>query len=171
MELLERSFDGPEIGSAGIQTPDLFEGGAPESAIIPDETLPDEFFMEEQTLEQIVHEQDPFDTPAPGFMEQDMILGEMSADISMPGAMPEPTGYDAGSIADEINQAIDEVSRLPMQEEMELDPFQPLYDPYMMGQNMFDQMQYMTNPFMMPGPYEPMGPGPMGPMPGPMPGP
>ena len=33
----------------------------------------------------------------------------------------------------------------------------------------FDQMQYMANPFGIPGPYGPMGPDPMGPMPGQMP--
>lgn len=161
MELLGRSFDEPEMGSAGIQTPDLFEGGSLESGILPDETLPDEFFMEEQTLEQMVCDQDPFDAPAPGFMEQDVMPDELLPEMGMPGVMPDPMGYDASMIADEINHAIDEVSQQPLQE-MEPDPFQPEYAPYMTGQNMLGQMQYMANPFGMPGPY-----GSMGPMPGP----
>lgn len=127
--------------------------------------------MEEQTLEQIVQEENPFENAAPGFTEQDMMPDEMLPDMDLPGAMPDPAGYDAGLIADEINQAIDEVTQQAMPEEMEPDPFQPESDPYMMGQNMFDQMQYMADPFAMPDPYGPMGPGPTGPMPGPMPGP
>jgi len=49
---------------------------------------------------------------------------------------------------------------------MEPDPFDQQQDSYMMG---FDQMQYTANPFGIPGPYGPMGPDPMGPMPGQMP--
>ena len=86
----------------------------------------------------------------------------------MDGVMSEPGSYDAGSIADEINQALDEVTQGLMPQEEEPDLFQAQY---MMGQNIFDQMQYMANPSMMPGPYGPVGPGPYGPMPGIMPGP
>ncbi|MFC1792884.1 hypothetical protein ACFL3Q_04785 [Planctomycetota bacterium] len=171
MEFLEKSFDDQAIEPEGIQAAGLFEGGILESEVMPDETMPEESFMEEQTLEQIVNEQEPFDTPAPGFMEQDMMPDEMLSDMGMPGIVPEPFGYGAATIADEINQAIDELSQQPMPEEMEPDPFQPQFDPYMMGQNMLDQMQYMANPFAIPDPYGPMGLGPMGPMPGPMPGP
>jgi hypothetical protein len=166
MELLDKSFNEPETGMPGIQTSDLFEGESLESVIMPDETLSDEFLMEEQTLEQILHEQDPFDSPASGLIEQGMTFDNAMADMNMPGAAPELTVFDIDPAIDEINQAIDEVTQQAMPQEEEPDPFQPQFDPYMMGQNMFDQMQYMANPFMMPGPY-----GPMGSIPGPMPGP
>lgn len=167
MEFLERSFDDQAIGPVGIQAPDLFESEVLESDVMPDETVPEESFMEERTLEQIVQE-DPFTAPAPAFAGQGMMPGEMMDDMGMPSDIQGLIGYDAGSIADEINQAMDEAAQGLTPQEDELDPFQPLSDPYMMG---FDQMQYMANPFGMPDPYGPMGPGPMGPMPGPMPGP
>jgi len=161
MELLEKSFDEPATEPIEVEASDLFENNAFEPALMPDGTLPDTPFVEEQTLEQIVQEESPFEATAPEFMAQDMMPDEMLPDMGMPYAMPEPAGYDAAMIADEINQAIDEVSQQPMPQEMEPDPFQLQYDPYIMGQNMFDQMQYMADPFMMPGPC-----GPMGPMPG-----
>ena len=55
----------------------------------------------------------------------------------------------------EIEQAIDQVAGR----------MAPEFDPYMMAQQIFDeQMQYMDNPFLMPGMM------PMGPMYGPAPG-
>jgi len=160
MEFFEKSLDGQAVEPVGFQATGLFEGEVLESELMPDETMPEEPFVEEQTLEQVINEQDSFEALAPGFMDQYMVPDEMAADMSMPGAMPEPTGYDAGSIADEINQAMDEVTQGLMPQK-EPDPFQSLYDPYMMGQNMFDQMQYMANPFAMPDPYGVMRPGPM----------
>lgn len=162
MELLEKSFDEPATEPIEVEASDLFENNAFEPALMPDGTLPDTPFVEEQTLEQIVQEESPFEAPAPEFMEQDIMPDEMLPDVGMPYAMPEPAGYDTAMIADEINQAIDDVSQQPMPQEMEPDSFQPQYDPYMMGQDMFDQMQYMADPFAMPGPC-----GSMGPMPGP----
>ena len=99
-----------------------------------------------------------------------MIPNEMLPNIGMPGAMAEPTGYDANMAANEINQAIDHLTgqAMPQEMEMEPDPFQPQYDPFMAPEYMFDpEMQYMMQ-YMMPGamPCGPMGPGPM-PMPGP----
>jgi len=159
MQSLESTFEGPAFELVEPQAPGMFEE---ESGMMFGEQ-PDEAFMGAGNLEQIVEQEDLFETPAPGFMEQDMMPDEMAANMSMLDMMPEPIGYDADVAADEINQAIDQLSEQPMQHEMEPDPFQPQYDPYMMGQNMFDETQYMADPFMMPGP--------MGPMPGPMPGP
>jgi len=153
---IENAFDEPAFESAGLAAPDIFE----EQSEMMFEHFPEEAFPDADSLEQIVEREGPFRAPGPTFMEQEM----MPDDIGMPGAMPEPTGYDAGLIADEINQVIDEVSQQPLKEE-ELDPLNPQFDPYMMGQ--FDQMQYMVDPFAMPDMYGPMGPGPMGPMPGP----
>jgi len=166
MQSIESAFDEPMFEPAEPYAADMFD----EQPEMMFEQLPEEAFPEAEGLEQIVEQEHVFGAPAPAFMEQNLMPDEMMADMGMPGAMPESTGYDAGSIADEINQAINEVCQQPLQEE-EPDPFQPLYDPYMMGQNVFDQMQYMANPFAMPDPYGPMGLGPMGPMPGPIPGP
>ena len=140
------------------------------------EPQPDGPFVEEHTLEEIVQQQCPFAVPAPEFMEQDMMPNEMITNMGMSSTMPQPASYDVGMAADEINQAIDQVVEQPMPQEVELDPFQQLYDPFMAQQYMFDpMMQYMPN-YMIPGPmpFGPsMGPGPMGPMPMPdmMPGP
>jgi len=168
MELLEKSFDESPMEPVGIRTPVPFEGEPLESVIMPDESLPDEFFMEEQTLEQRLCEPDLFDALPPGFVEQDMMPDNMVDDMNTPGPGPEFAVFDIDPGIDEINQAIDEVTQQAMPQEIEPDPFEQQQDPYMTG---FDQMQYMANPFGMPGPYGPMGPGPMGPMPGQMPGP
>ncbi|MFC1604326.1 hypothetical protein ACFL5F_04785 [Planctomycetota bacterium] len=161
------AFDEPMFETAEPHAPDMFD----EQSEMMFEQLPEESFPETESLERIVEQEGSFGAPAPAFMEQDMMPDEMMADMSMSGAMPEMTVFDIDPAIDEINQAIDEVSQQPMPEEMEPDPFQPQFDPYMMGQNVFDQMQYLANPFAMPDPYGPMGLGPMGPMPGPMPGP
>jgi hypothetical protein len=155
MQSLENIFEGPVFEPIGLHAPEIFE----EEPGMMFAQQPDEAFMEAESLEQIVEQEDPFGSPAAEFVAQDM----MAADMDMPDMMPEPAGYDADVAADEINQAIDELSEQPMPQELEPDPFQPQYDPYMMDQEMFDETQYMADPFMMPGP--------MGPMPGPMPGP
>lgn len=75
---------------------------------------------------------------------------------AMEPAMQDPLAANPYGLApeDQINQAMDQAAGLAPQE--------PEPDPYMVAQQMFDeQMQYMANPFMMPG---------MGPMPGPAPG-
>ena len=57
----------------------------------------------------------------------------------------------------------DLVSDQQTAQEMEMDPFQMQYDPYAIAQHIFDdQMQYMSNPLLMPMPP--------GPPPDPMPG-
>lgn len=167
VQSVESAFDEPMFEPAEPHAPDMFD----EQPEMMFGQLPEEAFPETESLERIVEQEHVFGAPAPAFMEGDMMPNEMAADMSMDSVMPEPVGYDAATIADEINRAIDEVSQQPMPEEMEPDPFQPQFDPYMMGQNVFDHMQYMANPFAMPDPYGPMGLGPMGPMPGPMPGP
>ncbi|MBN2270504.1 MAG: hypothetical protein JXN61_07815 [Sedimentisphaerales bacterium] len=163
MALLEKSFDEP------MEAEGFFEANGLEADLMPDGALPSDFVAEAQTLEGIIEGESPFEAPAPEFM--DIMPDELLPDTGMPYLMP--AGYDVGMIADEINQAIDQVAGQPVSDEMELDPFSPQYDPYMAGQQMFDeQMQYMADPFMMPGMGAMPGPcGPMGPMPGPMPGP
>ncbi|MCP4611775.1 MAG: hypothetical protein GY845_23950 [Planctomycetes bacterium] len=142
MQILDKSFDLPVFESIESQAPEMFED------LEMFEQQPDEAF-ETESLEQIVEQEAPFETQSPEFFE-------MQADMT--SMMPEPVGYDADIATDEINQAIDELSEQPMPQETEPDPFQPQYDPYMMGQNMFDETQYMADPFAMPGSYGPMGP-------------
>jgi hypothetical protein len=165
VSLSERDCFGQDVAQ------DPFEASLPESVqdyMTPDEISPNGVSVEGQTLDGIVEQEDAFNAPSAEFMEQDMTPDGMNADMGMPRALPESGGYDASAIADEINQAIDEVTQQAMPEEIEPDPFEQQQDPYMMG---FDQVQYMANPFGMPGP---MGPDPMG-LPGqitgPMPGP
>ena len=153
MQLLEKSFDQPVLEPTEIEIPGRFEEETIESMMM----MSSEPFMEEQTLEEIVQQENPFEAPALEFMEQGMVPNEMLPDMGMPSAMPEPAEYDIGMVADEINQAIDQAA--------EPDPFQQLYDPLIAQQYMFDpMMQYMPN-YMMPGPML-LGPN-MGPMPGP----
>ena len=158
MQSIENALDEPMLDPAEHAAPQIFD----EQSDMMFEQLPEEAFPE--GLEQIVEQEDPFTVVPAAFMEQDMMLGEMVADVGMAGAMADP-GYDAGLMADEINQAIDQVTQQAMPQEEEPDPFGPMHAPYMMGP--FDQMQYMVDPFAMPGPYGPMGPNPMGPTPGP----
>ncbi len=153
MALLERAFDGPAIQSLE----DVLEAQTMEPAMILDELGGAGNAPFEQGLEEIVEQDDPLEASSPEFMEQDVLPAG-----DMPGAMAGQFGYDADMAAHEINQAIDQVSGQPA--DMEPDPFAPQYDPYIA--QMFDeQIQYMADPFMMPGM------GPMGPMPSPMPGP
>ena len=192
MQILDKSFDLPVSEPTEIEAPDRFEDQTIESEMIPIETqaqdmleyqaidpemafedsLPHEPLMEQETLEGIVQQEDPFAVAVPGFSEQDVMPNEMLPDMGMHGAMAEPVGYDANMAADEINQAIDHVTGQAMPQEMETepDPFQPQYDPFMAAEYMFDP-RYIPG-YMVPGsmPFGPdMGPGPMGPMP--MPGP
>jgi len=119
------------------QIPDGME--LPEILVIKD--FEPEMFSDEsvqQTLDDIVANE-TMQMPAPDFTD------------NMMAAMQQP--YEM--IADEINQAIDQVIEQSMPQEPE--PFmQP--DPFMAPQYMFDP-QYMPN-YMMPGqmPFGPMGP-------------
>lgn len=156
MQSLENTFEEPTFEPVEMHAPEIFEG-QPEMVF---EQQPNEAFMGADSIEQIVEQEHFYETPPPEYMEQEMMPVEMESEMSMPSAVPELTAFDIDPAIDEINQAIDEALTMP--QEMESDPFQPQYDPYMMNQNMFDEMQYMADPFAMPGPC-----GPMGPMPGP----
>ena len=158
LQLVEEQFGGHEITPLEAQSQDMFENQDIQPEMMHGEIQPDDPFMEGQTLEEIIQQESPFETSGPEFMEQEMMLDEMLLGMGMLGAMPEPAEYDAGMVADEINQAIDQA--------IEPDPFQPQYDPFMAPQYMFDP-QYMPG-YMVQGPmpFGPdMGPGPMGPMP------
>ena len=165
----EEQFSELEMISAEVQSQDMFENQDMQPEMTFGEPQPDGPFVEEHTLEEIVQQQGPFAVPAPEFMEQDMMPDEILPDMGMPGVMREAVGYDVGMVADEINQAIDQVMEQPMPQEVEPDPFQPQYDPFMAPEYMFNP-QYIPG-YMMGGPM-PFGPamgpsGPMGPMPGP----
>ena len=172
IQSVERVFDSPMPEAVESAVPAMFEEVSPEAG----------------GLERIVAQEDLFGTPPAESLEQHTMLSEMAADIAMPGVvpeqdampeemraqsstagpMPELSVFDIDPAVDEINQAIDEVTHGAMPQEPEPDPFQPEYDPYMMDKDMLEQMQYMANPFAMPGSYGPMGPDQMGPMPDPM---
>ncbi|MBE0534778.1 MAG: hypothetical protein IH624_03850 [Phycisphaerae bacterium] len=84
--------------------------------------------------------------PAPAPVEMPMHAAAEYSDIA---------AYDGTLAAAEIEQAIDQMMAVPKEEE--------LYDPLAAGAQQFEQaMQYMANPFMMPGQM-----GFTGPMPGP----
>ena len=66
--------------------------------------------------------------------------------------MPASEGHATGMIFEEINQTLDQVMEDRLTDEIELDPFQMQYDPFTIAQSIFDeQMQYMSNPLLMPG--------------------
>ena len=91
------------------------------------------------------------------YVEDDPDIVSLETAIRMTGAMPESAGHAADMIADEINQAIDQVTDGRMTQEMELDFFQMQYDPCMIAQHIFDQqMEYMANPLLMPELTEPI---------------
>jgi hypothetical protein len=114
-------------------------------------------FAELQGLEQMIEQEDPFDAPPAEIIEQDIMPDAMGPDMGISGFMPEADHLGLMTPEDEINQAMDAAGQPKM--EQEPDPFQIQYDPFATAQQMFDeQMQYMDNPFMMPG---------MGPMQGP----
>ena len=74
--------------------------------------------------------------------------------------MPEADHLGLMTPEDEINQAMSMAAGQP-EIEQEPDPFQIQYDPFATAQQMFDeQMQYMDNPFMMPGMGQMQGPAP-----------
>ena len=132
------------------------------------EPAPPEGYEPSSEIEQLVEQEDPFGAAPPALMEQGMMPDTMEPDISAP-SMDQAAGFEAMTPEDEINQAMDAVigPAGPQEMEPEPDPFQVQHEPFATAQQIFEeQMQYMHNPFMMPG----MGPmGPMGPMPGPAP--
>ena len=147
MQSLESKFEEPMFEPVESQVPEMFEEGPGMF-----EQQPDEAFMEVDSLEQIVEQEALYETPPPEFMESEIMPVEMESDMNMPSLMPGLTVFDIDPAIDEIHQAIDELVQQPIPQEMEHDPSQPQYDPYMMGQNINDQMQYMIDPFMMHGP-------------------
>jgi hypothetical protein len=98
------------------------------------------------------------------FTENEPDIGLLPASTHASGSTPEGGGGQTWDMMhDQIGNDIDQVADERMAQEMELDPFQMQYDPYAIAQHIFDdQMQYMSNPLLMP-----MPPGlPPGPMPG-----
>lgn len=85
------------------------------------------------------------------FAEDHPDIVRLSTAVRVLGTIPESARHAADVIADEINQAIDQVTER-ITREMEHDPSPMQYDPYEIAQSTFDQqMQYMANPLMMPG--------------------
>ena len=85
------------------------------------------------------------------FAEDHPDIVRLSTAVRVLGTIPESARHAAGVIADEINQAIDQVTER-IAREMEPDPSPMQNDPYAIAQSTFDQqMQYMANPLMIPG--------------------
>lgn len=105
-------------------------------AIIEPDRFDSELLAGQQALDDVVANEDAaLAVPEPAFMEADMI-----------DAMPQP---EEEMIADEINQAIDEIIEQPLPEEIEPDPWQMQYN----------QMAQMFNPnYMIPPGFGAMGP-------------
>jgi hypothetical protein len=111
-----------------------------EEGIMPD-VLASEPLAEEQTLEEIVSNQDIGFTAEPQqLMESDvMYTPESSMDMLQPNEMA----------AEEINNAVNQVVEQPLPQE----PDFMQEDPFLIAQQMYNQqMQFMNNPFMMLGP-------------------
>jgi len=151
MQTLDEVFGTPEFG--------LDEG----PAMVPDgyadlEAMlgtPEAAFAEPDGLERMIEQEGPFGAPPAEIMDQDMMPDAMGSDMGIPGVMPEADSLAGMTPEDEINQAMDAAAGQPGPHEMEPepDPFQMQYDPFATAQQVFDrQMQYMDNPFMMPGP-------------------
>ena len=174
MQELNQAFELP----AFMQTEDQSSDGFDEQQALLDQMLeltqsgiP---FMEQDSLEQIVEQADPYGGPQQPLMEPEMMPGDVPSNMGMSADLPNEGGYDLGMIHDEINQAIDQVSGQPIQqgpmpEQPTNHAFDPMEeDPWELQRYMYDPyMQQLMNPYMTLGP---MGFGPMGPM-GPMPGP
>lgn len=137
---------------------ELATSGLPEQAALPeamelDFGLPDDLSPLEHILDEMAPAPEPCPTPSPLPVEMPMpgLEGQMHMDMAV---------YDGALAAAEIEQAVNQMTAVPKEEELEE---QMMYDPLAAGAQQFEQaMQYMANPFMMPGQM-----GPMGPMPGP----
>ena len=129
----------------------------PEPDAVPQEML------EEDTLEQIVDNDAAAFEPQQQFVAEDMMPVADMPSPQMADPMEQDIGYGTAPVADEINQAIDQI-----QQQTEPDPMQMQYGPPMMQEYMVDPMQQFMPYYMMPG-FGPMNPGfgPMGPIPGP----
>jgi len=166
VQALEDMLAGPEFGPSPSPPMDMpvepFRGL--EAALA--EPPPVEGYEQSGELEQLIEQEDPFAVAPPAPMDQDMVPEAMGPDMGAPG-MAETDGFEAMTPEDEINQAIDAIAGglEPQEIEPEPDPFQSQHDAFATAQQIFEeQMQFMANPFLMPGMM------PMGPMPGPTPG-
>ena len=138
-----------------------------------DQPMAEETLVPEPMLEEVVEhgfEQLQFEAGEVEMAGPEAAYGP-TMEIDNAGQPEQPMGFEVFGIDtafDEINQAMDQMKDQGEQQNQMQDSWQQMNDPY---QQMFDmmgmQMQYMANPFQMPGP---MGPG-YGPMPGPMMGP
>jgi len=134
------------------------------------EEMPEETLLSEPSLEEVV-EQEFMDLQSQqDGMVMPMSEGDSRAEVTALGN--EQTEQFMGLEVFDINQAFDEINQAMDQaaafEQPEMDPWKEQDDLYNQMSMMMDrQMQYMANPFQMPGPMGP-GYGPMGPMPGPM---
>ena len=103
-------------------------------------------------------------------MEMSMLEVDPETEIAAfenghPGGFGGLEVFDVNAAFDEINQAMDQAAAF---EQPEMDPWEQQDDYYKQMTMMMDmQMQYMANPFQMPGPMGP-GYGPTGPMMNPM---
>jgi hypothetical protein len=119
-----------------------------------------DFGAQEAMFEQPIEEMESVADLGPQTLENIVEAEQMQYESGMPDDMSGmPTSMDEGPV--------EQMYETP--EQMEPYPNPPGYDDGMMPQEMYDeQMLYMMDPFMMPGPFGPM---PFGPGPGPSGGP
>ena len=164
VQALEDMLAGPEFGPR--PSPPMNMPAEPVMGLeaMLAEPAPAEGYEQGSEIEQLIEQEDPSAVAPPALMEQDMMLDGMGPDMSAPG-MAETDGFEGMTPEDEINQAIDAIAGGLEPQEIEPNPFQVQHDPFATAQQIFEeQMQFMANPFLMPGMM------PMGPMPGPAPG-
>lgn len=168
MQELNETFELPE----DMLMNDPLSGGFDEQQVVLEQMLesaePDDPFLEQQSLEQIIEPSDPLNTPEQLFMEPEMIPFEGAIELNGIDSMPAIESNPMEMIHAEIDQAIDQVSGQsmapePMSEEQPV----PTYDPLM--EDLWQMQQYMVDPYLQQGMNPTMMPdeyGPMGPMPG-----
>ncbi|MFC1761164.1 hypothetical protein ACFL6U_03690 [Planctomycetota bacterium] len=169
LEMIERQFENPQLfmqavdheyGSSGDVIPGVYD--SLESNVL--------------SFERMAYEEDlgpagPLDTPGPESLEQvieghfeQAMEGHSSDSAEIPFTNSNPLAPE--SFSPEMDGLHQEDMTQAYGESTPLDAMHPIPDPYLTAQDIFDeQMEFMANPLAMPGAF-----GPMGPMPGPMPG-
>jgi hypothetical protein len=151
----------PDLSPLQQDIPAMFDGMEQAAMPVEENMLLEDDHINEQSLEHAVEGETVLE-PQSQLTQDDMMQMMEAANPEMTEPVDQDFGIDSMEAFDEINQAIDQLTEQPVQEELEPDPFQMQYDPFMEQQYMFDP-QYMPD-YMAGGP---MPPGHMGPMLGP----
>jgi hypothetical protein len=165
IEQVNGPYEHPDMSLLQPGMPVMFDNAEQMEMPFEEAMLHENGYMDEQNLEQVTEDEI-------SAIEQSQFMQDEMMDMGIPGAMEIAKADlefdDPAAMFDEINQAIDQMIEQPMQEELEPDPFQMQYDPFMAQQYMFNPQyrpDYMAGG---PMPLNPdMGFGPTGLMMGP----